>query len=99
MLEKEVIWPRNYERQSRNSYYRYDLEPFKICMDTYGWDDPYVRRTHEDLLNWKYAQLNSVDFLFQVRSDVSISKMGSYARLWCKKMISFYLHARVWLLN
>lgn len=31
-----------------------------------GWDDPYVPRTHEGLLKWKYAQLNSVDFLFEV---------------------------------
>jgi mRNA-capping enzyme len=34
MLEKEVIEPRNYERQniyqSRNAYYRYDLEPFRV---------------------------------------------------------------------
>ena len=31
-----------------------------------GWDDPYVPRTHEGLLKWKYAQMNSVDFLFEV---------------------------------
>lgn len=31
-----------------------------------GWDDPYVPRTHEGLLKWKYANLNSVDFLFEV---------------------------------
>lgn len=31
-----------------------------------GWDDPYVPRTHEGLLKWKYADLNSVDFLFEV---------------------------------
>ncbi|XP_050214342.1 uncharacterized protein LOC126665556 isoform X2 [Mercurialis annua] len=34
MLEKEVIDPRNFERhhiyQSRNPYYRYDLEPFRV---------------------------------------------------------------------
>ncbi|XVE61593.1 hypothetical protein DITRI_Ditri06bG0053000 [Diplodiscus trichospermus] len=93
MLEKEVIWPRNYERQSRNSYYRYELEPFKVRRKDFwllstvnkvlkefipklsheadglifqGWDDPYVPRTHEGLLKWKYAQLNSVDFLFEV---------------------------------
>ncbi|TYH89595.1 hypothetical protein ES332_D01G273900v1 [Gossypium tomentosum] len=34
-----------------------------------GWDDPYVPRTHEGLLKWKYAQLNSVDFLFEIGSD------------------------------
>lgn len=31
-----------------------------------GWDDPYVPRTHEGLLKWKYAAMNSVDFLFEV---------------------------------
>ncbi|XP_027348894.1 mRNA-capping enzyme-like isoform X1 [Abrus precatorius] len=31
-----------------------------------GWDDPYIPRTHEGLLKWKYADLNSVDFLFEV---------------------------------
>ncbi|CAN6441246.1 unnamed protein product [Victoria cruziana] len=30
-----------------------------------GWDDPYVPRTHEGLLKWKYAHMNSVDFLFE----------------------------------
>ncbi|PNY06317.1 mRNA-capping enzyme, partial [Trifolium pratense] len=112
MLEKEVIEPRNYERQhiyqSRNPYYRYDLEPFRACIlslkfiteylkphfllwltvDIFemfrfgrkgtnvieyfclmGWDDPYVPRTHEGLLKWKYANLNSVDFLFEVEGE------------------------------
>ncbi|KAL3683404.1 hypothetical protein R1sor_001426 [Riccia sorocarpa] len=31
-----------------------------------GWDDLYVCRTHEGLLKWKYARMNSVDFLLQV---------------------------------
>ncbi|KAH9302911.1 hypothetical protein KI387_014494 [Taxus chinensis] len=31
-----------------------------------GWDDPYVPRTHDGLLKWKYAHMNSVDFLFEV---------------------------------
>ncbi|CAL5210801.1 unnamed protein product [Lathyrus oleraceus] len=100
MLEKEVIEPRNYERQhiyqSRNPYYRYDLEPFRVRRKDFwllstvtkllkefikrlsheadglifqGWDDPYVPRTHEGLLKWKYANLNSVDFLFEVEGD------------------------------
>ncbi|XP_039059115.1 mRNA-capping enzyme-like isoform X2 [Hibiscus syriacus] len=100
MLEKEVIEPRNYERQniyqSRNPYYRYDLEPFRVRRKDFwllstvnkvlkefiprlsheadglifqGWDDPYVPRTHEGLLKWKYAQMNSVDFLFEIGSD------------------------------
>ncbi|AES79509.1 mRNA capping enzyme, putative [Medicago truncatula] len=33
------------------------------------WDDPYVRCTHEGLLKWKYATLNSVDFLFEIVDD------------------------------
>ncbi|KAE9611024.1 hypothetical protein Lal_00015809 [Lupinus albus] len=100
MLEKEVIEPRNHERQhiyqSRNPYYRYDLEPFRVRRKDFwllstvnkllkefikrlsheadglifqGWDDPYVPRTHEGLLKWKYAELNSVDFLFEVDGD------------------------------
>ncbi|KAJ4834759.1 hypothetical protein Tsubulata_012596 [Turnera subulata] len=100
MLEKEVIEPRNYERhniyQSRNPYYRYDLEPFRVRRKDFwllstvnkllkefipklsheadglifqGWDDPYVPRTHEGLLKWKYAHMNSVDFLFEVGDD------------------------------
>ncbi|EPS57307.1 hypothetical protein M569_17512, partial [Genlisea aurea] len=97
MIEKEVIEPRNSERQhihqSSNSSYRYDLEPFRVRRKDFwllstvtkllngfipklsheadglifqGWDDPYVPRTHEGLLKWKYAQLNTVDFLFEV---------------------------------
>ncbi|CAL0329569.1 unnamed protein product [Lupinus luteus] len=100
MLEKEVIEPRNQERQngykSKNPYYRYDLEPFRVRRKDFwllstvnklltefikrlsheadglifqGWDDPYVPRTHEGLLKWKYAELNSVDFLFEVDGD------------------------------
>ncbi|KAG1330825.1 hypothetical protein COCNU_02G007930 [Cocos nucifera] len=34
-----------------------------------GWDDPYVPRTHEGLLKWKYPELNSVDFLFEVGNE------------------------------
>ncbi|KAJ8899770.1 hypothetical protein K2173_019470 [Erythroxylum novogranatense] len=100
MLEKEVIEPRNNERQyiyqSRNPYYRYDLEPFRVRRKDFwllstvtkllkefiprlshdadglifqGWDDPYVPRTHEGLLKWKYPEMNSVDFLFEVDAD------------------------------
>ncbi|GAV68537.1 DSPc domain-containing protein/mRNA_cap_enzyme domain-containing protein/mRNA_cap_C domain-containing protein [Cephalotus follicularis] len=100
MLEKEVIEPRNYERQniyqSRNPYYRYDLEPFRVRRKDFwllstvtkllkefiprlshdadglifqGWDDAYVPRTHEGLLKWKYPEMNSVDFLFEVDAD------------------------------
>ncbi|GMP51037.1 hypothetical protein CsSME_00017424 [Camellia sinensis var. sinensis] len=97
MLEKEVIEPRNHERQhmyeSRNPYYRYDLEPFRVRRKDFwllstvnkllkefirrlsheadglifqGWDDPYIPRTHEGLLKWKYPEMNSVDFLFEM---------------------------------
>lgn len=31
-----------------------------------GWDDPYIPRTHHGLLKWKYPQMNSVDFLFEI---------------------------------
>ncbi|XP_062200440.1 uncharacterized protein LOC133903094 [Phragmites australis] len=33
------------------------------------WDDPYVTRTHEGLLKWKYPGMNSVDFLLELGSD------------------------------
>jgi mRNA-capping enzyme len=100
MVEKEVIEPRNFERrniyQSRNPYYRYDLEPFRVRRKDFwllstvnktlkefiprlsheaeglifqGWDAPYVPRTHEGLLKWKYASMNSVDFLFEIDAD------------------------------
>ncbi|GAV82726.1 DSPc domain-containing protein/mRNA_cap_enzyme domain-containing protein/mRNA_cap_C domain-containing protein [Cephalotus follicularis] len=100
MLEKEVIEPRNLEREtlskSVNPYYRYDLEPFSVRRKGFwllstvnkllkkfipqlsheadglifqGWDDPYVPRTHEGLLKWKYSHMNSVDFLFELGVD------------------------------
>ncbi|XP_057438787.1 uncharacterized protein LOC130730727 [Lotus japonicus] len=93
LLEKEVIEPRNMEREglskSLDPYYRYDLEPFSVRRKGFwllstvskllhnfipqlshssdglvfqGWDDPYVPRTHEGLLKWKYPEMNSVDF-------------------------------------
>ncbi|XP_024981198.1 mRNA-capping enzyme-like isoform X1 [Cynara cardunculus var. scolymus] len=100
ILENEVIKPRNSERdrlfKSRNPYYRYDLEPFRVRRKDFyllsavskllkefiprlshasdglifqGWDDPYVPRTHEGLLKWKYPEMNSVDFLFEVGNN------------------------------
>ncbi|KAJ1433051.1 Tyrosine specific protein phosphatases domain [Sesbania bispinosa] len=97
LLEKEVIEPRNMEREgllkSINPYYRYDLEPFSVRRKGFwllstvskllhnfipqlshsadglvfqGWDDPYVPRTHEGLLKWKYPEMNSVDFHCEV---------------------------------
>ncbi|KMS97069.1 hypothetical protein BVRB_7g179300 [Beta vulgaris subsp. vulgaris] len=36
-----------------------------------GWDDPYVPRTHQGLLKWKYPEMNSVDFLFEIGEDGS----------------------------
>ncbi|KAF8781307.1 hypothetical protein HU200_000568 [Digitaria exilis] len=46
----------------------------KLCHDAdglifQGWDDPYVTRTHEGLLKWKYPEMNSVDFLFELTND------------------------------
>nr|GEV53500.1 mRNA-capping enzyme-like isoform X2 [Tanacetum cinerariifolium] len=100
ILENEVIKPRNRERdtlfKSRNPYYRYDLELFRVRRKDFyllsavskllkefiprlshasdglifqGWDDPYVPRTHEGLLKWKYPELNSVDFLLEVGNN------------------------------
>ncbi|CAN1287474.1 mRNA-capping enzyme, partial [Linum perenne] len=34
-----------------------------------GWDDPYIPKTHDGLLKWKYPEMNSVDFLFEVGPD------------------------------
>ena len=36
----------------------------RILHETDGQDDAYVPRTHDGLLKWKYAHMNSVDFLF-----------------------------------
>ncbi|XP_050366167.1 uncharacterized protein LOC126784719 isoform X2 [Argentina anserina] len=100
MLEREVIEPRNMERdalsRSAEPYYRYDLEPFSVRRKGFwilstvtkllrkfipglshasdglifqGWDDPYVPRTHEGLLKWKFPEMNSVDFLFELAVD------------------------------
>ncbi|TQD99326.1 hypothetical protein C1H46_015115 [Malus baccata] len=100
MLEKEVIEPRNMERdtlsRSVEPYYRYDLELFSVRRKGFwllstvnkllrkfipglshasdglifqGWDDPYVPRTHEGLLKWKFPEMNSVDFLFELGVD------------------------------
>ncbi|KAJ6844138.1 mRNA-capping enzyme isoform X1 [Iris pallida] len=46
----------------------------RLCHQADGlifqcWDDPYVPRTHEGLLKWKYPEMNSVDFLFEVGSE------------------------------
>ncbi|KAK9755552.1 hypothetical protein RND81_01G034000 [Saponaria officinalis] len=102
LIEKEIIEPRNSERESMDknpkSHYRYDLEPFRVRRKDFwllstvgkvlknfipklshdadglifqGWDDPYVPRTHEGLLKWKYPEMNSVDFLFEVGEDGS----------------------------
>ena len=43
------------------------LIPKRLCHESdglifQGWEDPYVPLTHHDLLKWKYAHLNSVDF-------------------------------------
>ncbi|TVU29805.1 hypothetical protein EJB05_21392 [Eragrostis curvula] len=58
------------------SQVKHTLENFipNLCHDAdglifQGWDDPYVTRTHEGLLKWKYPEMNSVDFLFEMGSD------------------------------
>ena len=97
MLEKEVIEPQNKDRksiyQSGNSYYRYDLESFRVQRKDFwllstvpkilkefipklpheadglifqGRDDLHIPCTREGLLKWKYAEMNSVDFLFEM---------------------------------
>lgn len=43
-----------------------------------GWDDPYVPRTHEGLLKWKYARMNSVDFLYEVIYPICMIKFVVY---------------------
>lgn len=43
---------------------------FVFANSLQGWDDPYVPRTHEGLLKWKYANMNSVDFTLKVLSEV-----------------------------
>ncbi|KAK3158126.1 hypothetical protein QOZ80_2AG0133230 [Eleusine coracana subsp. coracana] len=75
ILQKEIIEPRDYEKQLFLSA-KDTLEKFipKLCHDAdglifQGWDDPYIPRTHEGLLKWKYPEMNSVDFLFEVGSD------------------------------
>ncbi|AQK49449.1 mRNA capping enzyme family protein [Zea mays] len=40
-------------------------------LASFGWDDPYVTRTHEGLLKWKYPEMNSVDFLFEVMRSIT----------------------------
>lgn len=47
-----------------------------ICQ---GWDDPYVPRTHEGLLKWKYAHMNSIDFLFEVVLSIMLCFQLCYA--------------------
>ncbi|KFK37510.1 hypothetical protein AALP_AA4G266600 [Arabis alpina] len=47
-----------------------------------GWHDPYVPLTHEGLLKWKYPEMNSVDFLFEMdendgRGKLFLNKRGN----------------------
>ncbi|XP_022747226.1 mRNA-capping enzyme-like isoform X4 [Durio zibethinus] len=56
------------QKQERR-YLIYDMMALNHVPIIEGWDDPYVPRTHEGLLKWKYAQMNSVDFLFEIGSD------------------------------
>lgn len=94
ILNKEVIKPRNDEKNITNHWYRYEMEPFGIRIKPFcllsavekkifkelipnlphetdglifqGWDDPYVSGRCDVLLKWKYPEMNSVDFLFDI---------------------------------
>ncbi|VVA93609.1 unnamed protein product [Arabis nemorensis] len=55
-----------------------------------GWDDPYVPRTHKGLLKWKYAEMNSVDFLFEMGEDSGRGMLFLYER-GRKKLMEGYL--------
>lgn len=54
-----------------------------IIFYSQGWDDPYIPRTHQGLLKWKYPEMNSVDFLFEVVLSSAFS--CSYSILYCCK--------------
>lgn len=64
MLEREVIEPRNYERQhiyqSRNPHYRYDLEPFRVSFE---YTDKCLWLSW--FLNWEWLLIGFSDY--QVR--------------------------------
>ncbi|XP_054780528.1 uncharacterized protein LOC129288148 isoform X2 [Prosopis cineraria] len=70
MLEKEVIEPRNQERhntyQSRNPYYRYDLEPFRVRRK-----DFWLLSTVTKLLNEFIKKLShdADGLIFQIDDD------------------------------
>ncbi|WJX33378.1 mRNA guanylyltransferase [Trifolium repens] len=55
-----------------------------------GWDDPYVPRTHEGLLKWKYADLDSVDFLFEIDDDRQLLLLYERGK---KKLMEGYIVA------
>lgn len=57
------------------SCYRVEWRLLLTNINFQGWDDPYVPRTHEGLLKWKYRHMNSVDFLFEV--------VSSTCYIWC----------------
>ena len=46
--------------------FAWSVESSTLLFILQGWDDPYVPRTHEGLLKWKYAHMNSVDFMLKV---------------------------------
>lgn len=47
-------------------FHFWNMAVFTYTLFRQGWDDPYIPRTHEGLLKWKYPEMNSVDFLFEV---------------------------------
>eukprot|EP00850_Spirogloea_muscicola_P006265 SM000029S10560 [mRNA] locus=s29:803350:809670:+ [translate_table: standard] len=76
--KKVYMWEEEIMKVRRKDFYDISavgklLKDFipKLCHESdglifQGWDDPYVARTHEGLLKWKYAHMNSVDFLLKV---------------------------------
>lgn len=61
-----------------------------------GWDDPYVPRTHEGLLKWKYPEMNSIDFLFEVSTLTSSSCLlvgPFFSYSWSVSLLMYIPHA------
>ncbi|KAL1194070.1 hypothetical protein V5N11_004115 [Cardamine amara subsp. amara] len=55
-----------------------------------GWDDPYVPKTNEGLLKWKYAEMNSLDFIFEMDENNGRGKLFLHER-GKKKLMEGYL--------
>lgn len=60
------LWLTVMEMHNHTDEFRFWILSHPVFFLCQGWDDPYVPRTHEGLLKWKYPEMNSVDFLFEV---------------------------------